>query len=192
VVGGAVLTVALLGGTAWAGGNGAQTGTQHVHGDASGLVEIDFNPNSPNTPPGLSLPAGCWLTSTEAIVSTDGNAIMHSTFNKNGGWFTTTYTGGAAVYPLVLDSQGNPIQDENGNNEVNTSAAPLATGHLTTWFGDENNGAKNGNVKVDVEHATASFHGTDSSGNTVNLNAHFHIGTNQYGQPTATVTSATC
>jgi hypothetical protein len=86
-----------------------------------------------------------------------------------------------------------PVQDPiTGNNEVDTSAAPLATGHLTTWFGDENNGAKNGTVKVDVEHATASFHGTDSSGNTVNLNAHFHIGTNRYGQPAATVTSATC
>jgi hypothetical protein len=189
LVGGAVLTVGLLGGTAWAGGNGAQGFTQHVHGVATGLVEIDFNPNT-GAP---ALPAGCWLSPTEGIVSTDGNGIMHGIGNKNGGWFTTTYTGGAAVYPLVLDANGSPVQDHStGNNEVDTSAGPLATGHLTTWFGDENNGAKNGTVKVDVEHATASFHGTDSSGNAVNLNAHFHIGTNQYGQPTATVEAATC
>ncbi len=176
----------LLGGTAWAAGNGAQTSTQHLHGDATGLVELDLNPA--DAPAGLAPPVGCWFTTTEGIVSTDGNAIMHNTTNKAGDfWFTTTYTGGGAVYPLVLDSNGNPIQDPvSGNNEVDTSAAPLATGHLTTWFGQEDNN-KNG-----VLHATVSFHGTETNGTAVNLNAHFQLGSNAHGQPTATVGSVTC
>lgn len=185
LVGGAVLSVGLLSSAAWA--SGAQTMTQHAHGaDAAGLVELDFNPNSPNTPPGISLPGGCWLTPNEGIVSTGGNAVMHSTFNKTGAWFTTTYTGDAAVYPLVLVG-GLPVQDPNtGNDLVDTSGVPSATGHLTTWFGDENNN-QNG-----VEHATVTFQGTDSSGNAVSLSGHFQLATNANGQPTATVGSVTC
>jgi hypothetical protein len=190
LVGGAVLTVGLLGGSAWAAPS--QGFTSHGDGTGPTQVEVDFFPSPGNPSP--SLPAGCWLSANDAIVSTGGNQIMHGIGNKNGGWFTTTYTGDAAVFPLVLDANGSPIPDLNtGNNEVNTSVAPLATGHLTTWFGDENNGGvKNDVAKVDVEHATASFHGTDANGNAVNLNGHFHIGTNQYGQPTATVGSVTC
>jgi hypothetical protein len=175
----------LFGGTAWAGGNGAQAGTQHVHGDATGIAEVDFNPNSANGP-GVPLPAGCWLKDTQAIVSTDGNAIMHFIGNKTGDWFTTTYTGGGAVYPLKLDPSGNPIQDPNtGNNEVVTSGGPLATGHLTTWFGQEDNN-QNG-----VMHATVSFHGTEN-GTAVNLNGHFQFATNANGQITGMVANVTC
>jgi hypothetical protein len=178
-----VLSVGLLGGAAWA--TPGQTDTQHIHGDATGLVEVDFNPNSQNAVP-VTLPSTCWLSPDDGIVSTDGNAIQHSTFNKTGGWFTTTYTGGAAVYPLVLNN-GVPVQDPNtGNNEVDTTNGPLATGHLTTWFGNEDNN-KNG-----VTHATASFHGTLADGTAVNLNGHFQVATNANGVFTVVGGGVTC
>jgi hypothetical protein len=180
--------VGLLGGTAWAAGKGAQTMTFHAHGaDAAGQVELDFNPA--DAPPGVSLPAGCWMTTTQGFLSTGGNLIMHQTTSKDGDeyWFTTTYTGDAAVYPLMLDSSGNPIQDPNtGDDEVDTSGAPLATGHFTTWFGQEAN-QKNG-----VMHATLTFHGADAGGNPVSLSGHVQYATNANGQATATVVNVSC
>ena len=189
LVGGAALTIALLGGSAWAAGNGATTQTTHLHGtDAAGIEELDFNPV--DAPPGISLPHGCWLNINEGIVSTSGNDIMHSTVSKDQDefWFTTTYTGDAAVYPLVLDTKtGLPVQDPNtGNNEVDMSGAPIATGHLTTWFGQE------GNNQNGVMHGTVSFHGTDANGNTVNVNGHVQYATNANGQATATVANVSC
>lgn len=179
----ATLALTSVGGAAWADGNGAQTQTLHAHGtDAFGLEELDlFSP-----PPGITPPVNCWLGTTNAIVSTNGNGVFHFTGNKTGTWFTTTYTGDAAVYPLILVN-GQPVTDPNtGNNEVDTSAAPLATGHLTQWFGDENNN-KNG-----VEHATVTFKGTDAAGEPANLQGHFQFATNANGQPTAILGSLTC
>ena len=170
-----------LGATAWA--DGAATSTFHVHGaDAFGVMEIDnFAP-----PPGVSVPSDCWLGTTNGLISTNGNGVFHWTANKTGFWMTGTYTGDAAVYPLVL-VDGQPVMDPNTqSNEVDTSAAPLATGHLTQWFGNEDNN-KNG-----VEHATVTFRGTDASGNPVSLQGHFQFATNANGDPTAVFGSITC
>lgn len=177
--------MAWLAPAASAGGNGSTTETQHVHGtDARGITEIDFfGP----PPPGITFPSQCWPGTTNAIVSTFGNAVMHDTTNKAGdGWFTTTYTGEAAAYPLALVN-GQPVTDPNtDNNEVDMSGTPLATGHLTTWFGSEDN------RKNSVQHATLSFHGVDAQGNPVSLTAHFQFATNAQGQPTAMTGSVTC
>lgn len=187
----ASLTLGGLGGVAWAGGNGAQTFTQHVHGsDAAGLVVLDFNPNSPNNggPGGPTVPDGCWMTQDDALVSTIGNAIQHGIGNKTGFWFTTTYTGQADVWPLVLVN-GVPVDDGTGNNNdaVDTSSGtPIATGHLTVWFGQEDNN-KNG-----VTHATVSFNGVDANSNPVSLTAHFQIATNASGDVTAMTGSISC
>lgn len=177
----AALALTSFGATAWAGG--ADTQTFHVHGtDAFGVEELDLF----TTPPGVTAPAGCWLGTTNGIVSTDGNGVLHWTANKTGFWMTSTYTGQAAVYPLLL-VDGQPVVDPNTqSNEVDTSAAPLATGHLTQWYGNEDNN-KNG-----VEHATVTFKGVDASGNPVQLKGHFQFATNANGQPTATVGSITC
>lgn len=184
------LTLGGLGGVAWAGGNGAQTFTQHAHGsDVAGLVVVDFNPNSPNNGgPGPTVPDGCWMTQDDAIVSTVGNAIQHGIDNKTGFWFTSTYTGQADVWPLVLDSNGNPIDDGSGNHNdaVDPSGSPIATGHLTLWFGQEDNN-KNG-----VTHATVSFNGVDANGTPVNLKGHFQFATNANGDVTAATGSITC
>jgi hypothetical protein len=48
------------------------------------------------------------------------------------------------------------------------------------------------NNKNGVQHATASFHGTDASGSAVNLNGHFQFAMNASGQPTAIVGTVTC
>lgn len=188
LLGAAALTGFAFGGTAWAGGNGAQSQTYNAHGAAAyGLDEIDLNPNSASPPPpGISLPVGCWLTQDEGIISTDGNVIFHQIGNKTGWWFTTTYAGQAAVYPLV-EVNGVPVVDPNtGNDEVDNSAAPLATGHLTQWFGSEDNN------KSQVIHATVHFDGTDVSGNPVSLFGHFQLTFNAAGQPTATSATFTC
>lgn len=185
---GGALAAGSFSAAAWAGGNGAQTNTFNFHGsDAFGAVELDLNPNSASPPPpGISLPSGCWLTQDNGILSTFGNGVLHGIGNKTGFWFTTTYAGDAAVFPLI-EVNGVPVSDPNtGNDEVDTSAAPLATGHLTQWFGAEDNN-KNG-----VTHATVSFNGTDAAGNPVSLNGHFQFGTNASGQPTAMVGSITC
>jgi hypothetical protein len=163
---------------AYAGGNGSTTNTQHIHGPAWDQVVLDFLPQ--DAPP---LPNGCWANPSIAIMSTGGNAIQHTTVNKAGDfWFTTTFTGDAAVYPVAQ-----PVSfDSNDNVVLDTSGPALYTGHLTTWFGQEDNN-QNG-----VTHATVSFHGTDAAGNPVNLNGRIHYSTNANGQTTAVVDSATC
>src|SRR5215469_14553200 len=177
----------LVAGLAMAGGAGVgflavpasatpgQAQTLHAHGtDAFDQVVIDFLPI--DSPPGISLPNGCWFPgNTSAFVSTDGNLILHEIGNKNGGWFTSTYTGDAAVYPIVFASPGIPKLDSNGNDVVDTSATPAATGHLTIWDGDESN------KQNEVSHATLTFKGTDSSGNPVSMTAHFQFATNAAG-----------
>ena len=172
------MAVVLPAGVANAGGNGATTGTQHVTGAAAdGLVVLDFQPGAP------TLPAGCWANPDLGIVSTFGNAVLHFTVNPaQDFWFTTTYEGDAAVYPLALP----PTKDSNGNYILNRSGSALYTGHLTTWFGFE------GNQYNSVIHATASFHGTNPAGQAVNLNGHFQFATNAQGVPTAQVSSITC
>lgn len=185
------LTLGGFGGIAWAGGNGAQTFTQHVHGsDVAGMLVVDFNPNSPNNggPGRPTLPDGCWMTQDDALVSTVGNAVLHGIGNKTGFWFTSTYTGQADVWPLVLDSNGNPVDDGTGNNNdaVDTSGSPLATGHMTLWFGQEDNN-KNG-----VIHATVSFNGVDANGTPVSLTGHFQFATNANGDITAATGSISC
>lgn len=164
---------------ALAAGNGSITQTQHAQGaGTAGLVVLDFLPQ--DAPP---LPTGCWANPNIAIVSTDGNAVQHSTVNKaQDFWFTSTFTGNAAVYPVVQPVQ----QDSNGNVLVDTSGPALYTGHLTTWFGQEDN------QQNSVFHATVSFHGADAAGNAVNLNGHLQYATNANGQPTAQVAQATC
>src|SRR5262245_6211589 len=94
------LMVGSMVGPAWAGDNGSTTQTDHRHGaQANGAIVLDFLPQDTPAP----LPIGCWAPSTDALVSTDGNAIQHFTQNKaQDFWFTTTYTGGAAVYPIVF------------------------------------------------------------------------------------------
>lgn len=179
VIGTATAATLIPAAAAFAAGNGSITQTQHIHGaDAAGQVVIDFLPQ--DAPP---LPDGCWANPGIAIVSSDGNAIQHFTLNKaQDFWFTSTFTGDAAVYPVVQ-----PVQfDNNGNVIVDTSGPALYTGHLTTWFGQEDNN-KNG-----VTHATVSFHGASPAGTTVNLNGHIQYATNAAGQPTAQVAAATC
>lgn len=175
--------VGLAAGPAFAGGNGAVTDTEAVHGsDAAGVIVSDFLPSEG----GPTLPTGCWMPATDALVSTSGNGIQHFIGNKTGGWFTSTYSGGAAVYPIVFDTDGNPVPDGRGNDSVDMTGAALATGHLTTWFGNEAN-QKNG-----VMHATLTFSGVDSSGNAVSLSGHFQFATNAAGQPTAIVGDLSC
>jgi hypothetical protein len=184
----AVLAGLASGGTAWAGGNGAQSQTLNAHGTAVfGLDELDLNPNSASPPPpGISLPVGCWLSQDEGIISTNGNAILHDITNKTGEWFTTTYTGQAAVFPLI-EINGVPVVDPTtGDDEVDSSGTPIATGHLTQWFGNEDNN------KNQVSHATVHFDGTDASGNPVSLFGHFQATFNAAGQPTATSATFTC
>ena len=185
-LGAAALATTLSGATAWAGGNGSQTQTLHAHGtDAYDLTVVDFNPA--DSPPGVSLPAGCWLPDTWAIMSTDGNAVLHTITNRaDDFWLTTTYTGAAEVLPLVINPDGTIPVDSNGNDEVVQTADPLATGHLTVWFGIEANN-KNG-----VEHATVSFQGTEADGTPVNLQGHFQFATNALGEPTAITGSVSC
>lgn len=189
---GGLAMVGTLGSAAWATTtNHSPTVTQtfHAHGaDAFGMDELDLNPNSASPPPpGISLPSNCWLGQDNGIISTYGNGIFHDTMNKTGDWFTTTYTGDAAVYPLVEDSNGVPAFDPNTMNDiVDSSGTPLATGHLTQWFGSEDNN-KNG-----VQHATVHFNGTDKDGHPVSLFGHFQFAINAHGDPTAMSGAITC
>lgn len=162
-----------------------QAQTFNLHGAAANdQLVVDFLPI--DSPPGVSLPGGCWMPTTDALMSVSGNLIFHQNFNKTGGWFTATFTGDAAVYPIVFASPGVPELDSNGNDVVDTSETPAATGHLTLWDGSADNN-KNG-----VEHATLTFMGTDSSGNAVSLSGHFQFTVNANGTPTATLGSLTC
>src|SRR3974390_2489669 len=105
LVAAAVMPLVLAGGmsalaqsTSSAAGKGAFTTGGHVHGSqAYGAEVITFLPGS-----GPALPTGCWFTSRDAFFSTSGNGIFHGTFNKNGHWFTNTYTGTAEILPILF------------------------------------------------------------------------------------------
>lgn len=178
------LVALLVAAPAFGGGNGSQTQTLHAHGaDAYDLFVGDFLPSG-GAPP---LPAGCWMPSTDAVMSTFGNAIEHFTANKaNDDWFTSTYTGDASVYPIVFASPGVPMLDQNENDVLDTSGTPLATGHLTTWFGQEDN-KQNG-----VFHATLHFNGVEADGTPVSIDGHFQFATNANGNVTATPENVSC
>ncbi|HET6964666.1 MAG TPA: hypothetical protein VFH58_07810 [Acidimicrobiales bacterium] len=165
---------------AFAGGNGATTEGQHLSGSATeGLVVLDFNPQDSPT-----LPAGCWADPSMVVYSTSGNAVEHDTVSKDGDewWFTTTYTGDAAVYPA---DEVNISPDQNPSS-LKPGATPLYVGHMTTWFGMNQNN-RNANST-----ATASFHGTSPSGQNVNLNGSMHYTTNANGATTVVDQRATC
>jgi hypothetical protein len=186
LVGGTALaTLGLLGLGAVPAFASAQTQTFNLHGsEAYDQSVIDFLPI--DAPPGISLPSTCWFPSNDAFMSVSGNMILHETTNKTGDWFTTTFTGVAAVYPIVFASPGVPQLDENGDDVLDTSGTPAATGHMTIWDGGADNN-KNG-----VHHATLHFNGTDSSGNPVSMFGHFQFATNAAGTPTSMIASLSC
>ena len=168
-----------------AGATPGQTQTFNLHGsEAYDQSVIDFLPI--DAPPGISLPSTCWFPSNDAFMAVSGNMILHETTNKTGDWFTSTFTGDAAVYPIVFASPGVPQLDANDNDVVDTSGTPAATGHMTIWDGGADNN-KNG-----VNHATLHFNGTDSSGNPVSMFGHFQFAMNAAGTPTGMVASLSC
>jgi hypothetical protein len=159
---------------ALAGGNGSTTTTGHAHGtDVSVVGVIGVTP-----PP--DLPAGCPLQLPIAFLPTTGNAIFHDTTNKAGDdWFTTTFTGQVDAYAgTVIDDEG----------DVAPVGGVLYSGHLTTWFGSEDN-KQNG-----VFHATLDFHGTSSTdpSQTIRLHGSFDVTFNANGEATATPANASC
>lgn len=165
-IGIAVLGVGLSSGIAVAGGNGATHGGGTVHGaTAFDALTVTFLPTS--TP--VTVPAGCWMpVTTEAYMSVSGNAQFHGTSNKNGDWFTATFTGTAAVLPILFQT-GAPVKTTTGTVVVTTTAAPFATGHLTLWDGvslNKNNA---------VDHATLTFKGTMWTGTAVSMTGQFHF-----------------
>jgi hypothetical protein len=163
-----------------------QAFTMNFHGaDAYDQLVTDFLPGGPAP---VTLPSGCWFQATDAFMSISGNLIEHGIGNKTGFWYTSTFTGTAGVYPIVFDPQhpGKPLLDDNGNDVVDTTQPSAANGHLTLWFGQEDNN-KNG-----VTHATLTFKGTDSSGNAVQMTGHFQVAFNALGVPTVVNGALTC
>jgi len=159
--------------SASAGGNGSFTQTMNVHGtDVQQIGVLGITP-----PP--DLPSNCPVSLPLAFLPITGNAIQHLTVNGAGdGWFTTTFEGTTQLFEGV-------VIDENG--DVAPVGDLLYTGHLTTWFGSEDNN-KNG-----VFHATLSFHGTTPDGTgSLTLHAAFDVTTNANGTVTATPTSVSC
>lgn len=158
---------------AFAGGNGSFTQTVNVHGTAvAALGVIGITP-----PP--DVPANCPVQLPLAFVPITGNAVQHLTVNGAGdGWFTTTFTGDVQLFEgQVIDDQG----------DVAAVGDLLYSGHLTTWFGAEDNN-KNG-----VFHATLTFHGTSPDGSqTLSLHANFDVTVNANGTITATPTNVSC
>jgi hypothetical protein len=190
LLGAAGLATALSGGSAWASGSGSPTktttDTEHVHGAAAyDMSVIDFNPL--DSPPEVSLPADCWLPDTYALMSTNGNGVFHTTTNKaQDFWLTTTYTGDAVALPLVFNPDGSIAVDNNQNDVVDQTATPLASGHLTVWFGAADN-------KQDgVQHATVGFNGTEADGTPVNLHGHFQFVMDSLGNPKLINGSVSC
>jgi hypothetical protein len=171
----AILTMATLAvaGAASAGGNGPFTQTQNLHGiDVAALGVMGITP-PPDTP------ASCPVHLPLALVPITGNAVQHLTVNGAGdGWFTTTFAGDVQLFAgQVIDDQGDVI-----------AVGPLLySGHLTTWFGAEDNN-QNG-----VFHATLTFHGANADGSqSLSLHANFDVTTNANGPITATPTNVSC
>lgn len=111
---GAVFGVAAFGlagaSVAQAGGNGAQTFTQHDHGLTMVL------PPGPGENDGQNPCTGTFATITLVV-----NDVFHGTINKTGSWFTGTIEGTFTMVPITYPAE------------------PSYSGHFATWFGDENN-----------------------------------------------------
>lgn len=159
--------------------------TVEFHGGAAyDQVIIDFLPG--DVPQGISLPPACWLPPTDAFMSVSGTAIVHQNMNTSGSWFTSSFSGDAAVYPIVFSPTGTVERDSQGNVLVDTSASPSAVGHLYFW-----EAAATNNMNA-VNHATLNFEGADSSGKPVSMHGHFQFATNAAGNPTAAVGTLAC
>lgn len=84
-------------------------------------------------------PAANPCTGDPGTLTTTLNDVFHTTINKNGSWFTGTLTGSVLFVP-------------------DDPSLPTYTGHVTNWFGDENN-LQNG-----VEHFTSNIEALGSDG----------------------------
>jgi len=159
--------------SASAGGNGSFTQTQNLHGtDVQQIGVLGITP-----PPDLT--SNCPVSLPLAFIPTTGNAVQHLTVNGAGdGWFTTTFAGDTQLFEGV-------VIDNNG--DVAPVGNQLYSGHLTTWFGSEDNN------KNSVLHATLSFHGTSTDGSqSLSLHAQFDVTVNANGSVTATPTTVSC
>jgi hypothetical protein len=166
---GAAAAVFLFGSVALAGGNGAQTFTQHAHDTNLPILSIVPPPD---------LPANCPIPLPAAIVPTSGNAVQHDTSNKTGFWFTTTTTANVDIFAGV-------VIDED--QDVAPTGPVLFTGKATLWFGDSDN------LQNEATHATLDFHGTSATdGSSLRIHANFGTTTNANGVITAAPLNITC
>jgi hypothetical protein len=169
---GAAAAVLLFGSVALAAGNGATTETQHAHGTDVGQIGIIGI-----TPP-PDFPADCPVSLPIAFVPTKGNAIQHDTENSTGFWFTSTVTAQVDLF------EGTIIDEED---DVAPVGDALYTGHLTTWFGEEDNN-QNG-----VTHSTVNFQGTSlSDGSHLRIHGNFDFTMNANGDITANPINVSC
>jgi hypothetical protein len=114
-----------------------------------------------------------WVIDDFVLLAMSGNGVQHITVNKaQDSWFTSTFTGDGTATFYPPSSIGNLVTDENGNivsYDIVGPADNTLSGHLTNWFGGEDN---NKNV---VFLGTIDFSGTDQSGNALSIHDTQHL-----------------
>ena len=147
VVGGAGLIMAAATPAALAGGNGAQTFTQHRH---------DFTRTHKGRNP---------CTGDRGMLTTTVNEVFHGTINKTGSWFTGTLTGTLLFVPVDSNQPTyrghftNWFGDENNlrngveHSTLNVNAWGSDGSHLVFHENDQAAMNANGVVTVSFQHA---------------------------------------
>jgi hypothetical protein len=145
--------------TPWSAGNGGGAGVMHIqctyHNATDQFVDV--------------IPCGAYA-GAPATISIIYNGQMHGTMLTAGrgagtSWFTGTQTGAFTATPL-------------------DATLPTYTGHMTTWFGDNNN-LRNG-----VEASTFTVHAVGSDGSSFDFHDVAHASSSasgitiSFGKPT--------
>jgi hypothetical protein len=137
---------------------------------------------------GSGPPPGCPVqTGPNAIVSDNGNGVMHGETNKNGDWGGETFEG-TAVFEYVPNGF---TMDLNGNPIPIPPVTPLYSGHLQVWGGGGNNAGGQS-----TNGGTWNYQGTAISPLAPSATIHIHVNgqttTNNNGNLTANFRNVSC
>lgn len=149
-----------------------QPQTQTFH-NYTFTLDFSTNPNTTLEPafmPPLEFPQNCPFDSS-AVFTITGNAVVHQTGNNNGFWLSETGNG-----PATLTNEG----------------AMIYSGRVTAWGGLGTNQGPTDSTGQAEEGTTFHFHGTNSSGGSLDVSIDYHVTLNNAGTMTSSSEDMTC
>ncbi|HZU75088.1 MAG TPA: hypothetical protein VE990_20190 [Acidimicrobiales bacterium] len=135
------------------------------------ITSFDLQPVPPPPEPQLVIPSNCPFD-LNAVFTMVANGVNHQTGNKNGFW-----AGGTATGPTALSEGAGPA---------------LYTGQATVWGGFGTNQSFTDTTGQGEEGETFHFHGTSTTGQSLDVRIDYQFTLNNQGVQTASHEAMTC